>query len=721
MSLVSTSSGSAIPQRYPVAARPSAGLRGLMLLVGGLLLAACGRTAEVGNGSSTNWLKSCDENADCGGAFLCVAGACTPKCDSDDLCNELRDGASCVKTERVAAKAFSCEGASVVSVCAAPCESEACASQGRGYACERGLCVPAACDDVPPVYEPCAGKKAGASCSLCDPLDEDCIETQSVKHCTEEGKCVQQVLVDDPYSPCESKTCGESCSLCPPDDADCVEDSVLRLCDAGGKCTEAPVSCDDTCAELSVEECEATDACVTIGGRQIAAMEVSDEALLLGCMPADSACPEVETCGRDAAGTCFWFSDGCLPQDIETVSCSEGACCIGSECNVASYDPCAGKGCGDGCSLCAPDDAGCTETAEIKQCDALGECRGTAAVCACEGLSAAACSDAGCSVVYATPTEVGGEQAAVGCLPADVGCDDAITCALDESGACWTFSDGCIPTGFDATSCSSAECCQGEDCSYDACQGKSCGESCTLCAPNDPDCAETAELKQCTATGECQSGEAQCCAGGTCEPIVNPRVESFGYSFGECLGECLRTMTVDDATSELSFSACYHSGICRRENVGVLTEEGQAALNGAATSLEGMTLADVYGCPDCTDGGATTLNLNSDMGSSKHVYEFGAPPLALAAVDQTLSELLTALDTCQSHAWLSLADCKTAADAEACGPMDVVLSDADCALLLGYSWNGAACEAVMCDCSGEDCDALYPTLTDCQTERAACQ
>jgi hypothetical protein len=39
-----------------------------------------------------------------------------------------------------------------------------------------------------------------------------------------------------------------------------------------------------------------------------------------------------------------------------------------------TYDPCAGKACGDTCSLCAPDDPDCMETAEVKACNADGAC-----------------------------------------------------------------------------------------------------------------------------------------------------------------------------------------------------------------------------------------------------------------------------------------------------------------------------------------------------------
>jgi hypothetical protein len=38
------------------------------------------------------------------------------------------------------------------------------------------------------------------------------------------------------------------------------------------------------------------------------------------------------------------------------------------------YDPCAGKACGDRCTLCAPDATDCVETADLKGCTAEGAC-----------------------------------------------------------------------------------------------------------------------------------------------------------------------------------------------------------------------------------------------------------------------------------------------------------------------------------------------------------
>lgn len=49
--------------------------------------------------------------------------------------------------------------------------------------------------------------------------------------------------------------------------------------------------------------------------------------------------------------------------------------------DAAGYDSCAGKRCGDACNLCAPGDADCVETAEVKVCSQSGTCSGQAPNC----------------------------------------------------------------------------------------------------------------------------------------------------------------------------------------------------------------------------------------------------------------------------------------------------------------------------------------------------
>ncbi|MEZ4428738.1 MAG: hypothetical protein R3A51_13730 [Nannocystaceae bacterium] len=45
---------------------------------------------------------------------------------------------------------------------------------------------------------------------------------------------------------------------------------------------------------------------------------------------------------------------------------------------------------------------------------------------------------------------------------------------------------------------------------YEPCADKSCGDPCTVCAPNDPDCVETQVLKVCDPEGQCVSAAVSC-------------------------------------------------------------------------------------------------------------------------------------------------------------------------------------------------------------------
>jgi hypothetical protein len=55
-----------------------------------------------------------------------------------------------------------------------------------------------------------------------------------------------------------------------------------------------------------------------------------------------------------------------------------------------------------------------------------------------------------------------------------------------------------------------------------------------------------------------------------------------------------------------------------------------------------------------------------------------------------------------------------------CGPMDATGVGA-CFLVLGYKWNGAACELVGgCECAGADCGELVDTEAECQAAHADC-
>lgn len=45
------------------------------------------------------------------------------------------------------------------------------------------------------------------------------------------------------YKPCAKKSCGDACTLCDPLDDSCVEVMVLHQCSAKGACVIAPIKC----------------------------------------------------------------------------------------------------------------------------------------------------------------------------------------------------------------------------------------------------------------------------------------------------------------------------------------------------------------------------------------------------------------------------------------------------------------------------------------------
>lgn len=90
---------------------------------------------------------------------------------------------------------------------------------------------------------------------------------------------------------------------------------------------------------------------------------------------------------------------------------------------------------------------------------------------------------------------------------------------------------------------------------YDPCAGKACGDTCTLCAPNDPECSETAEVKSCDANGTCTGGAVQC--GGTC--TYDGNTYTAGQTFPATDG-CNTCTCLDDGSVACTEIACQQCG-----------------------------------------------------------------------------------------------------------------------------------------------------------------
>lgn len=112
-------------------------------------------------------------------------------------------------------------------------------------------------------FDSCADLECGDSCTICDPADVDCLETALLKQCQSDGICAATVAEctgssepEENFGDCDVLACGDLCSVCDPTDPDCVESQEIKVCQVDGTCTGEAPTCSpdignwDACADL---------------------------------------------------------------------------------------------------------------------------------------------------------------------------------------------------------------------------------------------------------------------------------------------------------------------------------------------------------------------------------------------------------------------------------------------------------------------------------------
>jgi hypothetical protein len=135
---------------------------------------------------------------------------------------------------------------------------------------------------------------------------------------------------------------------------------------------------------------------------------------------------------------------------VVAAAASSGGCASLSH---SPYAPCAGRACGDACTVCAPDDPDCVETAVMKACSEDGECVPLPVLCG----AAVPCADKACGAECAFEPP---------CRDSDPPCE-----LPSYVGQC-SLRGNCEPPGTPTTCGPMA-----------ACDGKACGDACDPCAP----------------------------------------------------------------------------------------------------------------------------------------------------------------------------------------------------------------------------------------------
>lgn len=210
--------------------------------------------------------------------------------------------------------------------------------------------------------------------------------------------------------------------------------------------------------------------------------------------------------------------------------CDQGTCAaVFPTCGTTTYDPCYGKQCGDSCDLCDPMDPNCAQTGLLLTCDAYGKCgSGTPE---CTPLPGGQCMTAMDCPQSLAPCEICADGSAAcpttdcingQCVTSFVTCPDPMPSACMTDSDCPQLYIACqmCPDGSAACPQSFCDPTLGQcvtlfpSCTtptmYDPCANKMCGDQCTLCDPNVPDCVETADIKACDTDGICKTANFAC-------------------------------------------------------------------------------------------------------------------------------------------------------------------------------------------------------------------
>lgn len=265
------------------------------------------------------------------------------------------------------------------------------------------------------------------------------------------------------------------------------------------------------------------------------------------------------------------------------------------------------------------------------------------------------------------------------------GCDEQTygnDCEAAAAGVSVRYEGACESTaracgGWSGHSCDADEFCryENEGCDWADAQGvcQERPEACTRVYAPVCGCNGQTFANRCLArvagfdaahAGPCEPSGSGNCADNSVDALLLGGQYSFGFCEGDC-GYELRVFPTDAASPlecdgvELLIGDAWRPGGGIR-NRGTLTPAGHMAVRAAARALVGTELRPSYGCPDCDDGGATTLWLRRPVGPMlpayeelEVVYETGNPPAILRSADELLEALIRTLLSCQSSPYAS--------------------------------------------------------------------
>jgi hypothetical protein len=119
---------------------------------------------------------------------------------------------------------------------------------------------------------------------------------------------------------------------------------------------------------------------------------------------------------------------------------------------------------------------------------------------------------------------------------------------------------------------------------------------------------------------------------------------SYGTSFGWCVGYC--RAEINAANNQVQYAmdgwSTVKPVVCSKE----ITCEEWASVTGNINVATFFSLPETIGCPDCADGGAEWIEIETSASTHRVTFEYGVEPQELSPYVDELRDLMLSFKDC---------------------------------------------------------------------------
>ncbi|MEQ9468541.1 MAG: hypothetical protein RLN88_14100 [Ekhidna sp.] len=117
----------------------------------------------------------------------------------------------------------------------------------------------------------------------------------------------------------------------------------------------------------------------------------------------------------------------------------------------------------------------------------------------------------------------------------------------------------------------------------------------------------------------------------------------YGTSFGMCMGYCTQILIIENNIASKKLVSRNESDSEKSCSRSINSSEIFSQVNRERFN----DLPETIGCPDCADGGSEWIEITTNIGSKKVIYEYGKEPNEVKGYIDDLRSLYEELGTCE--------------------------------------------------------------------------